>query len=678
MAIVWVDIEQGKSGNGGTSLGDAIRTMSDLAAIMSTLNPGDTVNFVPRRTPYQGYVNINRSGTSGNQIVFQSAPYGGDADMATLINPTQANSGGNNIMIFDVNASYVTFKGLRFADSWYAGIIQYQSKTGLIVQDCEFTRLGMGIRLKSGGFLIERCRFVDLDRMVANNNNSSDYGAVGITFEALTGDPIIGGTVTDCDFIRCMADSLYFGKDGGAFEFFRGSTGIIIKNCRVRRCKGVFELGGSTTSDTISGLKVYNVIAEDNYGVVWFFNNPAGGFAVSVSGLEIYHCMFDGRDRAVTLFFMDGLWGNLSSIISNKNNIWVGGAAQVFKMNSTNDANIATMVHQDNVIWRTDGNVSSGNIGFTLHASEIADDPDFVDRTGGNFTLAAGSPAIGIAQAITGYTHDHTGRAINSPADAGPLAYVTGTARPGAILQATPRAPLTDRSAFGVAYANDMIGGVHHFDTEAERNNLVTQRRIAGMIAAVRDKLSYLSRDLERWIPMFPTPPVQYEPAVCELAYVVASGTHGGNGTADAWSTRPLNTIERNFSDSRPANPNYTDVALASNQFTLTAGIYMVEARGVSNKTNAARMRVQNITDGITAKLSFPGWAPTANDGNSIFMIPRFYLSIKKTTVFELQQISDNLDGTNPTYQWGRAVGAVAGGDGNVETYARVQIERIR
>lgn len=682
MTIVWWDIERGKSGNGGTSYSDAIRTFADFIAVLPSLNPGDKVYVVPRNTSYQGYANINRSGNSSNQISIECSPWGGDADIPTFTNPVTANSGGNNVMIFDVNASYVSFKRLRFNDALYAAIIQYDDKTGLVVDDCEFTHVGMGVRLKSGGFLITGCTFVDLDRMVADNNNSSDYGAVAISFEPSATKSITSGTVNDCDFLNCIADSRAFGKDGGMFEFFGNISNVTISNCRGKGCKGVFELGGRGVADPslISNIKIVNLVCEDNFGISFFFNNPSGTFGADISGIDIQHCTFDGRDRDVTLFFMDGLWGSLAGKLSIRNCIWIGGAAQVFKMNASNDANIGTMLHQDNIIWRPDGNNSSSDIGFTLHASDISADPQFVDWVGGNYRLAAGSPGIGTAQVIAGYTTDHTGRAVSSPPDIGPLQFVTPTAPTGTIKQAAPRTRMTDRSSYGTDHTNNLVGGIHHFDTEAERNDMVPALKVEGMFATIGKRVSRLING--RWVDLFSGLPPYYEPAICEISYVVSSGTAGGSAAADTWSTRPLNTIERNFSDSRPGNPNYADVTLntGTSRFTVPPGIYFFEASAIANKTNAARLKFWDVSTASTAfvKLSFPGWAPTSADTNSIFRIPRFYLWLKKSTVFELQQISDNLDGTTPQYQWGRPVGAVTGGDGNVETFARVIIERIR
>jgi hypothetical protein len=674
----WWDIEQGKSGNSGVSLADAIRTFADFIALLPSLNPGDKVWVVPRNTPYQGYANMNRSGSSGNQIVIECAPYGGDADLPTFCNPVQANSGGTNIMIFDVNASYVTFRRLRFTDTIYAGLIQYDDKTGLQVLDCEFTHVGMGIRLKSGGFLITGCTFVDLDQMVADNNNSSDYGAVAISFEPSAAKFITSGTVDDCDFINCMADSRMFGKDGGAFEFFGNISGLTISSCRVRRSKGVFELGGRGVVDPslISNIKIVNLVCEDTTGISFFFNNPSGSFGADISGIDIQHCSFDGRDRDVSLFFMDGLWGSLAGKLSIRNCIFVGGAAQVFKMNATNDANIGTMLHQDNIIWRSDGNNSSSDIGFTLHASEMSADPLFVDRENGNYRLATGSPAIGAAQVIAGYTTDHTGRAVNTPPDIGPLAYVTPTAPSGTIKQASQRSRMTDRSAYGTDHTNNLVGGIHHYNTEAERNDMVPALKVEGMIATVKDRITRLVND--RWVDLFSGLPPYYEPAVCEISYTVASNTAGGNGTVDVYSTRPLNTIDRNFSTSKPANPNFADAALVSNQFTLPPGIYFMSAWVVCNKTNATRLRLYNITDTAVALRGPSGWSPVNGDTNSILTIPRSYLSIRKSTTFELQQITDNLDGTTPTYQFGRPIGGTSGWTAETEIFAKINIERIR
>lgn len=68
---------------------------------------------------------------------------------------------------------------------------------------------------------------------------------------------------------------------------------------------------------------------------------------------------------------------------------------------------------------------------------------------------------------------------------------------------------------------------------------------------------------------------------------IKSSGTDGGTFTSGAWRTRDLNTTE---------NSQYW-ASLSSNQITLNAGTYMIEASAPAYNTNVHQTRFYNITD---------------------------------------------------------------------------------
>lgn len=68
------------------------------------------------------------------------------------------------------------------------------------------------------------------------------------------------------------------------------------------------------------------------------------------------------------------------------------------------------------------------------------------------------------------------------------------------------------------------------------------------------------------------------------------SGTAGGTFTSGAWQTRNLNTVSGDSSI----------VSLSSNQFTLQAGTYEIEATASAYSVDEHRIRLRNVTDSIT------------------------------------------------------------------------------
>ena len=69
------------------------------------------------------------------------------------------------------------------------------------------------------------------------------------------------------------------------------------------------------------------------------------------------------------------------------------------------------------------------------------------------------------------------------------------------------------------------------------------------------------------------------------------AGTSGGSTVAITWTKRPINTVVTN---------TITGASLASNQITLPAGTYYVEARSPGHKVGRYTSRIYNTTDAIT------------------------------------------------------------------------------
>ena len=92
--------------------------------------------------------------------------------------------------------------------------------------------------------------------------------------------------------------------------------------------------------------------------------------------------------------------------------------------------------------------------------------------------------------------------------------------------------------------------------------------------------------------------------SVAIIADVKAYNVDGGTFTQDAWRTRDLNT---ELDD--PSNI----VTIASNQFTLQAGTYLIEWFAPVYRVDRHSSRLQNITDGTTDATAVTAYA--ANTG---------------------------------------------------------------
>ena len=110
-----------------------------------------------------------------------------------------------------------------------------------------------------------------------------------------------------------------------------------------------------------------------------------------------------------------------------------------------------------------------------------------------------------------------------------------------------------------------------------------------------------------------------------------SSGSHGGSFASGDWRTRELNT--------EAFDPDGI-VTLSSNQFTLQAGSYFINAMAPAQSVVNHQLRLRNITDSNNALFGFSAYASQSSgnatdDNDYAFLKGRITLSGAKT--FELQ-----------------------------------------
>jgi len=104
--------------------------------------------------------------------------------------------------------------------------------------------------------------------------------------------------------------------------------------------------------------------------------------------------------------------------------------------------------------------------------------------------------------------------------------------------------------------------------------------------------------------------------------------TEGGTFTSGAWRTRDINNTQFN---------GITGASIASNQITLAAGSYYVNATLPVYQVNGNQGRFQNITDSTTTILGNSVYSGT---GAGITATVQGYFTITGTKVFEVQHRS--------------------------------------
>lgn len=146
---------------------------------------------------------------------------------------------------------------------------------------------------------------------------------------------------------------------------------------------------------------------------------------------------------------------------------------------------------------------------------------------------------------------------------------------------------------------------------------------------------------------------------VAILQHQAASGTAGGTFTSGAWRTRPITT---EVSD--PSNI----VSIASNQFTLGAGTYLIRGRATAGRVSTSQARVQNITDGTTAGLGNLVRCASSTVEAGVDAHVSALVTIAGSKVFELQHRCETTvatDGMGIASSWG------------TEVYATIEILKI-
>jgi len=111
----------------------------------------------------------------------------------------------------------------------------------------------------------------------------------------------------------------------------------------------------------------------------------------------------------------------------------------------------------------------------------------------------------------------------------------------------------------------------------------------------------------------------------------------GGTFTSGAWQTRDLNT--------EIADPDGI-VSISSNQFTLGAGTYLIEASAPGYRCNRHITRIQNITAGTTVQVGSVQYCnQTYNIYNRSIVLAR--VTITGSTAFEIQHRCQTAQPTN-------------------------------
>lgn len=144
------------------------------------------------------------------------------------------------------------------------------------------------------------------------------------------------------------------------------------------------------------------------------------------------------------------------------------------------------------------------------------------------------------------------------------------------------------------------------------------------------------------------------------------AGTNGGTFTSGAWRTRDLTTtIFNNIG---------AGYSLSSNQFTLPAGTYIINAKAPAYNVSYHALRLRNITDGTTDIDGNTSQFHSLAAGNTrdVWAFLTGFITISGSKVYELQH---RCSVTSATSGFGFAINASV--PVNFEIYSTVEVIKI-
>lgn len=147
-----------------------------------------------------------------------------------------------------------------------------------------------------------------------------------------------------------------------------------------------------------------------------------------------------------------------------------------------------------------------------------------------------------------------------------------------------------------------------------------------------------------------PEPEPILRPAI--LLTTKGQGVNGGTPSATSWNTRTLDV---------ESDPDGI-VTVASNQFTLPEGEYLIEAWSVVWGVNHHKARIRDVTNSVNALLGLSGYA----SAESLAMVSG-RIESDGATVYSLQHYTEAAPGD---YALGQAVGQ------GTEVYAGIKITK--
>lgn len=388
----------GATANGG--LTTPWKTLAQVQSAMSSFQAGDAILFKCGDT-FSGTLNITRSGTASNPIIFGSYGEG--------LRPKLIGTGSViPYLIYLFGRSYVIFDNLwitdptmsptdRTIDAKIQRAFTFDESSYCTISNCTIELIGVAGYFTGpnnsmlSNYITNLRMVVDTDDggPIGSGGNDDDYGANALVVSS--SDNTFSYNVVD----GLWADSYDYLYDGGAIDIFADLgdiTGNTFSYNIFHDCNGICEIAGRGTSIVSETLFAYNLLI--NNGSVSYVSNQSP-FLSDCNNLKFYNNIFiESQPYRLpeTSLFGFNLAPTTPNTLDLRNNVFqIYGTVDICR----NQFTTTTLTHLNNVYKLGSGSV----LNFTANPSEILTSGTiFANTTGApltwNFHPSAGSVLI--------------------------------------------------------------------------------------------------------------------------------------------------------------------------------------------------------------------------------------------------------------------------------------------
>lgn len=382
---------------------------------------GDTIKV--RAGVYSESVVISKQGTASAYITLQA--FQGETVRVDGAKSLPASWVG---LIHLQNSQYIRIVGIQVYNSRYYGMQSVNSHY-VVVERCEVANSNHGgiVFYSGSNITVRQCD-------VHHNNAGSNAAHEGITLEGVNTFEVVGCTVHDNR--EEGIDAKYGSKNGrihhnkcynnnGPNIYIDSASFIDVYNNEVYGAnkagigiavESVYNSGRYTTND----LKIYNNLTYDNGAGIWLWAEPGSESFAQFSNIYILNNVIHGNNRANWggLFIQDGLQSNFGSNLVIRNNIFWDNTALGGARSIRDDVGVIGRFTVDRNLFKQ-GETSATYGTGAVQTSDVR----FVNITGRNYRLQAGSPAIDAGSSVSAPTFDFDDAPRSGAIDIGAFEY---------------------------------------------------------------------------------------------------------------------------------------------------------------------------------------------------------------------------------------------------------------